>query len=425
MPGGSRRPHCKTRSGCLGCKARRIKCDEVKPSCGTCTRYSSPCTFPARLSTPQNSTSSRSPSLIPHSPQPSFTNPASNTPFNTQHLELLHLYTTTTVYTFTTLPARAQIYQHIVPQLAFRHPFLLSGILALSALHLSHLHPARKDQLHRDAVEYHDVALKGFKQELGSITKENCEALYVFSTFLVVCAWAGSEGKGNLFFSEREGEGAEGEEGGTAEWVNLLRGSRTLARDCYAWVMDGPVRTFIQLYNDQPKFFDLPEEDTARFAALETLWGPESAFTRAEKEALSEALRHLKEIYAMLLHYGATSQKLCTIAMTIAWSTITPDTYISLVSQRCPEALVLLAHYCLLLSKIDNVWWLNGISRHLLRSVCRMIGKVGNARDGGEGKWEAWISWPLQELVLTEFRGEGEEEKYGLMREENRLRVGS
>jgi hypothetical protein len=111
--------------------------------------------------------------------------------------------------------------------------------------------------------------------------------------------------------------------------------------------------------------------------------------------------------------------------MTIAWSTITPDTYISLVSQHCPEALVLLAHYCLLLSKIDNVWWLKGISRHLLRSVCRMIGKVGNAGDGGEGKWEAWISWPLQELVLTEFRGEGEEEKYGLMREENRLRVGS
>jgi hypothetical protein len=145
------------------------------------------------------------------------------------------LYTTTTVYTFTTLPARAQIYQHIVPQLAFRHPFLLSGILALSALHLSHLYPARKDQLHRDAVEYHDVALKGFKQELGSITKENCEALYVFSTFLVVCAWAGSEGKGSLFFSDgdEEGEGAEGQEGGTAEWVNLLRGSRTLARDCY------------------------------------------------------------------------------------------------------------------------------------------------------------------------------------------------
>jgi hypothetical protein len=44
-----------------------------------------------------------------------------------------------------------------------------------------------------------------------------------------------------------------------------------LPTDDMTGVMDGPVRTFIQLYNDQPKFFDLPEEDAARFAALETL----------------------------------------------------------------------------------------------------------------------------------------------------------
>jgi hypothetical protein len=127
-----------------------------------------------------------------------------------------------------------------------------------------------------------------------------------------------------------------------------------------------------------------------------------------------------------LLHYGPASQKVCTIGMTIAWATICPDIYMSLVNQRRPEALILLAHYCLLLSKIDNVWWLRGISRHLLRSVCRMIGKVEDGGEGRGGKWESWISWPLQELVLTEFRGEGiEEQKYGLMREENRLRARS
>lgn len=63
-----------------------------------------------------------------------------------------------------------------------------------------------------------------------------------------------------------------------------------------------------------------------------------------------------------------------------------------------------------------------------------MIGRVDRGEGGSEertpaggaGKWESWISWPLQELVLTEFRGDGGEEvKYGLMREENRLRVRS
>ena len=59
-----------------------------------------------------------------------------------------------------------------------------------------------------------------------------------------------------------------------------------------------------------------------------------------------------------------------------------------------------------------------------------MIGKI-DAEGGGPsgpgggkaGKWESWLSWPLQELVLTEFKGDSEEKKYGLMLEENRLRV--
>lgn len=36
-------------------------------------------------------------------------------------------------------------------------------------------------------------------------------------------------------------------------------------------LIEGQVRVFLQLYNDQPKFVDLPAEDAARFAALETL----------------------------------------------------------------------------------------------------------------------------------------------------------
>jgi hypothetical protein len=82
-----------------------------------------------------------------------------------------------------------------------------------------------------------------------------------------------------------------------------------------------------------------------------------------------------------------------------------------LIAARRPEALILLAHYCLLLNKVDNVWWLRGISRHLLKSIHATIGE----------EWEGWIAWPLQELVLTEFRGESREREYGLMIEENRL----
>jgi hypothetical protein len=191
---------------------------------------------------------------------------------------------------------------------------------------------------------YHDPALVSFKIAMTNITQQNCDAVYVFSTFLVAYAWASSDGTGNLFFSDPPmSDGGEN----TAEWVRLLRGCRTLLEGCYDWVMAGHSKIFMQLYNEQPAIFDLPDEDAAKFAVLETLCmynlfrftfifrtlgavisshlhprnvlmpsvspkriyervllklfsgSPQSNFTPSEITCLSESLTHLKEAYAM------------------------------------------------------------------------------------------------------------------------------
>jgi hypothetical protein len=79
-------------------------------------------------------------------------------------------------------------------------------------------------------------------------------------------------------------------------------------------VSAGPAKLFLLLYNGQPLITDLPEEAMTKFAALEalckppsshplinltSLGGPQSAFTDLEKQALTESLNQLKEIYAM------------------------------------------------------------------------------------------------------------------------------
>lgn len=38
--------HRKSRNGCLKCKARRVKCDEVQPICGNCSRLHLNCAWP-------------------------------------------------------------------------------------------------------------------------------------------------------------------------------------------------------------------------------------------------------------------------------------------------------------------------------------------------------------------------------------------
>ncbi len=40
------------------------------------------------------------------------------------------------------------------------------------------------------------------------------------------------------------------------------------------------------------------------------------------------------------------------------------------------------------------------MSRHLLQAVHKVLGK----------EWENWITWPLQDLVLSEFKNSGMDE---------------
>ncbi|KAI1138993.1 hypothetical protein F5Y05DRAFT_383246 [Hypoxylon sp. FL0543] len=45
-PRGPRLYHKKSRTGCMRCKQRRVKCDETRPSCSSCSRHAVECIYP-------------------------------------------------------------------------------------------------------------------------------------------------------------------------------------------------------------------------------------------------------------------------------------------------------------------------------------------------------------------------------------------
>jgi hypothetical protein len=71
-------------------------------------------------------------------------------------------------------------------------------------------------------------------------------------------------------------------------------------------VMEEPIRTILLLYNDQPKIFDLPEEDAVKFAALETLctWFPFPDFLHPHLSFLSISITcFLLFLHVLLFHF--------------------------------------------------------------------------------------------------------------------------
>lgn len=310
--------------------------------------------------------------------------------WSTEDLELLHFYTTSTSLTFSTVPERRHVWQNTVPQIAFSHDagFLLHGLLAISALHLSRLAPERKAILYTSASTHHAAALPLFRSALSSINSQNCHACSAFAALLAVYKWASVNDSNSLFFANTD----DHVEADTVEWVQLLRGAGSIIYCYYQDITQGPLRPISHWDNASEISAAANPEDAVKFAALEQLWDSAPVpISATEIEALKETLRWLKITYTMISRPNESSD---AAADALSWPVRVPDLFLLMVNRRQPEALVLLAHYCLLLNKVEDFWWIRGMSRHLLQKIHLTLGK----------EWESWLCWPLQDLVLCEFR---------------------
>jgi hypothetical protein len=110
-------------------------------------RYSEVCTYPS-LSNDSSSKSSRStseisgPSRAGRIEAPKDVN-NSTTELNLGDLELLQNWTMAAYIGFGEKPDNEKVWQDEIPRKGITHPFLMRGILAVSALHLSRTRPEK------------------------------------------------------------------------------------------------------------------------------------------------------------------------------------------------------------------------------------------------------------------------------------------
>lgn len=219
-----RRSHKKSRAGCRRCKARKIKCDEVHPRCGNCSKHGVPCDFENpevvhELQQTFGPTAADSPSTTaatPFTPGPGydFASPtvshaspnvasAGATPLYRQpppsaaitptppvsrmmELRLMHHYTAYTCKTLTlTAPLTEDIWRVTVPKLAFggaQH--LADAVLAVAALHLRSKFPSDKELI-RASHAYMAASIAEYSAALTKgIDETNAEALFLTSALI-------------------------------------------------------------------------------------------------------------------------------------------------------------------------------------------------------------------------------------------------
>ncbi|KAF2213462.1 hypothetical protein CERZMDRAFT_39270 [Cercospora zeae-maydis SCOH1-5] len=348
-----RQTHRKSRGGCVQCKNRRVKCGEQKPACDNCTRRDMPCSYEL------SHRSSRKPSA-----------PGNNDhPFDLFDLEIWNHWTTILRYSLTDDGNGDIAWNQNITQLAFKQTYIAQLILALSALHLSRTDESRRTECIARSNFLQSNAISGMMAVMESgNTSSNPTELYVAACLLVFCSFGKGPQLGQYLVYSAEGE---------PEWLGLLQGVKSILSEHRHSVFPeyAPTEQEIHLdrINPEEVFTGYSEQFAALRNSIETLEAEDSSFSKYLLSSIR--VKHHPDIVINAHHI-------------FGWIFRCNQDYLSSVQTRRPMALVLLAHHCVLLALLKDVWYIEGWVPHLVEAIQRDL----------HPSYRHWLGWPLRHL---------------------------
>ncbi|ETS86358.1 hypothetical protein PFICI_00186 [Pestalotiopsis fici W106-1] len=372
----NRRRQPKSKTGCRICKKRRVKCDETRPSCRNCLKYGAQCdyvTIKVRVSL---------------SPTPSKTSCLDGLEdvfsiddgFSIDDLELFHHYHTSTCLTFTTEPHVRSFWQLAAPPIGFSNQYVLRSMLAITALHLSRFKKEREGFFLARAFMHHRAALAMAEPLLVDMTAENCEQLFLFNMLEKFFAFARPKDDSDLLLVNTH-------ERSSSEWLIRFRSVHKLAGQKKQSERLSFIGTLLQDRSHLPLDFWLAyssEKD-----ALDELEAKIYTSTTKDLDALTavlDALHHLQQTFVVFNESTFSGES--PVRGVLWWLRTISDAYIALLAEGDNEALCVLSFYCILLRRLEHVWWVEGWGLHLIERIYREL----------PDKFRLWIRWPIQEI---------------------------
>lgn len=248
----------------------------------------------------------------------------------------------------------------------------MHGILAVAALHLSCLKPEQQKAYRRTAAQHQDLALSLFRSVMPTITESNCHAIFALSSLIVVFAFAAPRARNSLAFTDDSEE--------PTEWLSLIRGVRSILMSVWPWVKNGSLGGLLPDDIELPNPRELSEaadnqiNKLSRFCA-DASGGPDVV------EAYRETIDGLRTCYVKLYTKAPTE---CEVSIAFLWPVMIPQKFVIMLNSRAPEALIILAHYCVILHHLDGYWWKSGWTVHLFDNIYRVL----------DQSWHSWMEWP-------------------------------
>lgn len=290
-------------------------------------------------------------------------------------LELLHHFSTVTYATLADACASAdhrELWQVHAVRLGFKHEFLLRAILAVAALHLRHLNPHRTSYYDLMASTHQSFALETARDALTQVDENNCHAIFTFSCLIVIMTSASLRKQGGVEAHQE-----------ILEWFFLLRGCNSVAQLYWETLQLSFLYPLLNEVNNTETTATHTIKDADRIMDLLTTCCYSDATGDPEtSKAYAMTVYELVKVFSQVSILRDRGQGL--ILSCCIWPNTIPQKYLDLLRDQKPQALIILAHYAVLLHWADNEWFMRGMARYLLDTIKSSVGE----------EWQGALQWP-------------------------------
>ncbi|KXJ84933.1 hypothetical protein Micbo1qcDRAFT_154565 [Microdochium bolleyi] len=383
-----RRSHYKSRRGCEQCKARRVKCNEAKPSCQNCVRRRVQCTY-SFLAQGQGGRETESSALLDRDATPAEPTAApSSEPCSPDYrttrrveLQLMHHYSTATCETMGNTPQQREIWRIAVPQEAASHDFLMDGILSVTACHRAHADPSRAAACMTAALHYQNSGLRGYQSALGSIGPGNCQAIFAFSVMLTVLGFAMPP-----MYPESQPVSAATSLSCIFE---LLKGVKVTTDEFTYSIQNGIFAPlFTSTKDPAARLRTVPVRETeGAMAQLRKRTQFVAKYVSAEVVEIYQS--SVDSLEGGFREVSSTQ----TFNLIIAWPVMVDPRMVGLFNKRDPLALLIWLHYAVLTLSVHDQWWGRGFGVRLVEDLSRILHDV-------DPEWDPWTAWAREYASL-------------------------
>lgn len=289
-------------------------------------------------------------------------------------LELMHHFSTVTYATMASRDDLRRMWQIQVPRMAFKQKYLMHSLFSVTALHMARSYPEKQSSYIDRAIRHHNVALQEFSLNLQSITQENSTSLFTCATLTVIFALS-------LAIS-RPHEEPTGPVEELLDIFMLLRGVPLFLGEMWTWVRESEIA---------PLFTGRELDDSIVLSddvidAIKLLEDRNRLMSRSDSErhTYTLAIQGLKECFKLI------SPKDQDNGMVLSWPISVSQEYIAFLRSRQQMALVILAHYAVILDEIRDAWWAMGWGSKLIQELHQVV----------EDEWKSLLVWPMDKIVI-------------------------